>query len=76
MRPKSSATWRTLIIGTFALDGPERCNGLPVVRHDAASLKEILGRSFELVETRRHDHVTPGGNVQRFQFSRFQRSDA
>src|SRR5262249_37167143 len=23
------------IIGTFALDGPERCSGLPVVRHDA-----------------------------------------
>ena len=27
-----------VIIGTFALDGPERCSGLPVIRHDAASL--------------------------------------
>jgi len=26
------------IIGTFALDGPERCSGLPVIRYDAAGL--------------------------------------
>ena len=32
-----------IIIGTFALDGPERCSGLPVVRYDAASLSAILG---------------------------------
>lgn len=62
-----------VIIGTFALDGPERCSGLPIVRYDAASLSEILGRPFKLVETRRHDHKTPGGAIQRFQFSRFQR---
>ena len=28
-----------VIIGTFAPDGPEWCSGLPVVRHDAASLR-------------------------------------
>ena len=32
-----------VIIGTFAPDGPERCSGLPIVRHDAASLGKILG---------------------------------
>ena len=62
-----------VIIGTFAPDGPERCSGLPVVRHDAASIGEVLGPSFKLIESRRHDHLTPGGTVQRFQFSRFQR---
>ena len=62
-----------VIIGTFALDGPERCSGLPVVRHDAASLGQMLGNSFALVESRRHNHRTPGGAIQRFQFSRFQR---
>jgi len=65
-----------VIIGTFALDGPERCSGLPVSRHDAASIGEVLGRSFKFVEPRRHDHQTPGGVIQRFQFSRFQRDDA
>jgi len=62
-----------VIIGTFAPDGPERCSGLPVVRHDTASLGKMLGRSFELIESRRHDHQTPTGVIQRFQFSRFQR---
>ncbi len=63
-----------VIIGTFAPDGPERCSGLPVARHDAVSLGETLGRSFELVESRRHDHATPMGGIQRFQFSRFRRT--
>jgi SAM-dependent methyltransferase len=62
-----------VIIGTFALDGPERCSGLPVVRHDAESIGHVLGPSFELIETRRHDHQTPVGGSQKFQFSRFQR---
>jgi len=62
-----------VIIGTFALDGPERCSGLPVVRHDAASLGKVLGPSFELVERRNHAHQTPTGTIQRFQFSRFLR---
>ena len=63
-----------VIIATFAPDGPERCSGLPVVRHDAASLAALLGPSFELIEARRHDHTTPAGAVQRFQFSRFRRA--
>ena len=63
-----------VIIGTFALDGPERCSGLPVVRHDAASLAAVLGPSFAPVESRNEAHNTPFGTVQRFQFSRFRRS--
>ena len=63
-----------LIIGTFALDGPERCSGLPVVRYDARSLSQRLGPLFELVESRNHEHHTPAGRVQRFQFSWFHRA--
>jgi SAM-dependent methyltransferase len=62
------------IIGTFALDGPEKCSGLPIVRHDAASLSAILGTDFKLIDTRRHEHTTPWGAVQRFQFSTFRRA--
>jgi SAM-dependent methyltransferase len=61
------------IIGTFALDGPERCSGLPVVRYDAARLSAALARCFALVETRRDDHKTPWGAIQHFQFSVFKR---
>lgn len=62
-----------VIIGTFALDGPDRCSGLPVVRHDSASISAMLGPCFTLIETRRDDHRTPWGATQRFQFSRFLR---
>ena len=62
-----------VIIATFAPDGPERCSGLPTVRYDPDALARTLGPGFDLVESRRHDHVTPGGNTQRFQFSRFVR---
>jgi SAM-dependent methyltransferase len=62
-----------VIIGTFALDGPERCSGLPIVRYDAGVLGAILGIEFDLMDSRRHDHTTPWGAVQRFQFSTFRR---
>ncbi len=42
------------IIATFALDGPEKCSGLPVVRYDGASLGQTLGTGFKLVHTQRH----------------------
>lgn len=61
------------IIGTFAPDGPERCSGLLVSRYDAPGLAATLGRSFELIDARRHEHVTPWGATQKFQFSTFRR---
>ncbi len=61
------------IIATFAPDGPERCSGLPVARHDSESLSAALGPDFVLVETQRDAHLTPSGAIQRFQFSAFRR---
>ena len=62
-----------VIIATFAPDGPEKCSGLPVQRHDSASLAAELGPEFELVETRSEMHHTPWNATQAFQFSRFRR---
>ncbi|MBX9459468.1 MAG: class I SAM-dependent methyltransferase [Rhizobium sp.] len=62
------------IIGTFAVDGPEKCSGLPVSRHSAETLAAILGPGFERLDTRRHEHATPWGSIQKFQFSTFRRS--
>src|SRR5437868_511804 len=59
------------IIGTFALDGPEKCSGLPVQRYDPASLHETLGSHFRMIESRRETHNTPWGSTQSFQFTRF-----
>ncbi|MBV9287221.1 MAG: class I SAM-dependent methyltransferase [Hyphomicrobiales bacterium] len=61
------------IIATFALDGPERCSGLTVARYDGQSLARTLGPAFVLIETRADEHRTPGGALQRFQFSLFSR---
>lgn len=62
-----------IIIATFALDGPEKCSGLPVQRYDSASLSDELGPEFELVEARSETHHTPWNSTQAFQFSRFRR---
>ena len=61
------------IIATCALDGPEKCSGLPVMRYDAARLGQTLGSGFELLQSLGNDHATPWGSHQQFQFSVFQR---
>jgi len=62
------------IIATFAPDGPERCSGLPVARHDGKSLSAIFGEGVTLLSEHRHDHLTPAGAIQRFQFSTFRKT--
>lgn len=62
-----------VIIATFALDGPEKCSGLPVQRYDGASLAAELGPAFELIETRSETHHTPWNSTQAFQFRRFRK---
>jgi len=57
------------VIGTFALDGPEKCSGLPVQRYDSATLSQTIGPAFELIAELPHQHVTPWGATQSFQFS-------
>jgi SAM-dependent methyltransferase len=61
------------IIATFALDGPEKCSGLPVARYDGTSLARTLGAAFRLLQTQRHEHATPWDSRQIFQFSVFRR---
>jgi len=61
------------ILAPFALDGPERCSGLSVTRYSSATLAAELGDGFELVESRGHQHMTPWGAAQSFQYSRFRR---
>jgi len=61
------------IIATFAPDGPETCSGLPVARYSPNTLAAEVGDGFTLIESRLHQHVTPAGVVQPFQYSRFRR---
>jgi hypothetical protein len=56
----------TVILGTFAADGPEVCSGLPVRRYSATDLSAALGEAFVVLQTRREEHVTPRGVIQPF----------
>lgn len=60
------------VIGTFALDGPEKCSGLPVMRHSPKTLQDLFGKEFLLIESQKHNHQTPFLSVQSFQCCVFQ----
>jgi len=62
------------IIAAFALDGPQKCSGLDIVRYDARSLAAELGHGFVLEEERSEVHLTPAGSEQRFGFYRFRKN--
>lgn len=64
------------VIGSFALNGPEKCSGLEVHRYDGPMLAEELGGKFILLKNVSDIHFTPWGKQQSFQFSLFQRVEA
>lgn len=61
------------VVGTFALDGPDKCSGLEVRRYDALTLSAELGPRFTLLKSEPEIHVTPWGRPQSFQFCLFGR---
>jgi 2-polyprenyl-3-methyl-5-hydroxy-6-metoxy-1,4-benzoquinol methylase len=63
----------SLIVATFALDGPRSCSGLPVYRASSETIAADFAPLFELTESIPHEHTTPSGNIQRFQVSRLRR---
>ena len=62
-----------VILATFALDGPEKCSGLPVQRYDGPALAAELGNGFTRIKTVPTMHKTPWGNPQSFQYSVFRK---
>jgi SAM-dependent methyltransferase len=63
----------TVIIATFAMDGPTRCSGLPVERYDAQKIGAELGPEFSLIEQASEVHRTPLGTAQAFSYFHFRR---
>jgi SAM-dependent methyltransferase len=60
----------TVILATFAADGPEYCSGLPVARYAPADLAAELTRAYgdavSITGRRSQQHRTPAGTVQPF----------
>lgn len=65
-----------VVMGTFALEGPESCSGLPVQRYSPETLALELGDAFRLTASRPIEHRTPAGAMQRFQFTRWVREES
>lgn len=62
------------IIASFAPEGPEKCSGLFVRRHDAASIQSVIGPEFDIADDWRETHLTPAGKPQQFQWAILQRT--
>ena len=56
----------TLILATFALDGPAHCSGLVVRPYDAEGLARCFEDGFVLEHQEREVHVTPSDSLQYF----------
>ena len=62
----------TVILSTFATDGPPKCSGLDVMRWDEQSIVAELGAEFQLHEVHQETHITPWKSEQSFVCFRFQ----
>ena len=56
----------SLVLGTFAADGPTSCSGLPTARYDPAELAALFASHFTLTHSEHEQHTTPSGAQQHF----------
>jgi 2-polyprenyl-3-methyl-5-hydroxy-6-metoxy-1,4-benzoquinol methylase len=62
------------ILSTFGLAGPATCSGLDVVRYDAKTLQNELGKQFQWIEGSSELHHTPEGITQEYLYCCFRRT--
>ncbi len=60
-----------LILGTFAVNGPLKCSGLPITQYSPELMKPLFEHSFNLKGCINHNHTTPFGTEQNFLFCTF-----
>ncbi len=70
----ATGTGALILLATFSPEGPEKCSGLPVARHDGHSLSNRLGHRYQLLHEERRDHITPGGKAQNFTHAVFRKT--
>jgi 2-polyprenyl-3-methyl-5-hydroxy-6-metoxy-1,4-benzoquinol methylase len=64
----SLATDGIIVLGTFAPDGPEMCNNLPVRRCGLSEIMEDFSPWFDLVHSEAEVHTTPTGGKQSYNY--------
>ncbi len=60
-----------IILGTFSVNGPEKCSGLPVQRYSQESLTAKARKFFQKIKCINTEHFTPGNIIQQFIFCSF-----
>ncbi len=63
-----------LSMGTFTIEGPMKCSGLPIQQYDKLSMSNFFKENFEIVNCKNEDHTTPFDTIQKFIFCDFKRN--
>jgi len=69
----ATTTGSVAVFGTFALDGPPSCSGLPVTRYSVDDLAAFVGQRWVPLASEQEQHHTPAGNIQPFTWASFRR---
>lgn len=62
-----------VLIAVFALDGAEKCSGLPLQRYDVNMLQQKLGDNFKLIDSFNYTFINPFGGERPYVYTLFQR---
>ena len=62
-----------VILAQFAIDGAEKCSGLPVYRYNVEMMSAHLGSDFELIKSFDHIYINPGGAERPYVYALFKR---
>jgi 2-polyprenyl-3-methyl-5-hydroxy-6-metoxy-1,4-benzoquinol methylase len=58
----------SLILGTFAENGPDKCSGIIINKYSIAELSEVFSADFDLINGFNQEHDTPFDTIQNFTF--------
>ena len=63
-----------LLMGTFSVNGPQKCSGIEIKQYSEQTLINCLRSNFEPIKCINVDHLTPFQTVQNFVFCCFRRN--
>ncbi|OJW14470.1 class I SAM-dependent methyltransferase [Mucilaginibacter sp. 44-25] len=61
-----------LVLGTFSVNGPEKCSNLPVQQYSELTLTRLFSQYFKKINCFIKDHTSPFLTLQQFIFCIFQ----
>ncbi|NVK52346.1 MAG: class I SAM-dependent methyltransferase [Flavobacteriaceae bacterium] len=64
-----------VLIAVFAIDGAEKCCGLPLQRYNETMLAESLGNDFSLITSFKYTFINPFGGERPYVYTLFKRID-